>query len=141
MGKTILIAGKNMPDAGNFTEGIALSGRNIIVTGLQTEYEGKKLTIAERKQNQANYEEESIKYFKKKNSLKPRLEFVQSNGTRLLHFQPDHWFCRQQQSTPTLTRQSFTLMKNGTHQKQTKWTQKKLHVQAMKCLWGTSILP
>lgn len=60
MGKTILIAGKNMPDAGNFTEGIALSGRNIIVTGLQTEYEGKRLTIAERKQNQANYEEEKL---------------------------------------------------------------------------------
>ncbi|MBP3367275.1 MAG: hypothetical protein J6K96_09875 [Treponema sp.] len=60
MEKTILIAGKNMPDAGTFTDGISVSGRNIIVTGPQnrTDEPPKKLTIAERKSNQAAYEEE-----------------------------------------------------------------------------------
>lgn len=59
MSKTILIAGKNMPEAGNFTEGIAFSGRNIIVSGnIADSEETKRLTIAERKANQAAYEEE-----------------------------------------------------------------------------------
>ena len=60
MEKTILIAGKNMPDAGSFTDGVAFSGRNIIITGPQTDEVQpiKKLTIAERKANQAAYEEE-----------------------------------------------------------------------------------
>ena len=60
MEKTILIAGKNMPDAGSFTDGVAFSGRNIIITGPQTDevQPVKKLTIAERKANQAAYEEE-----------------------------------------------------------------------------------
>ncbi len=60
MEKTILIAGKNMPDAGSFTDGVAVSDRNIIVTGPQAEISEpqKKLTIAERKANQEAYEEE-----------------------------------------------------------------------------------
>lgn len=58
MSKTILIAGKNMPEAGNFTDGIAFSGRNIIVSGTVADSEEtKRLTIAERKANQAAYEE------------------------------------------------------------------------------------
>lgn len=52
MSKTILIAGKNMPEAGNFTDGIAFSGRNIIVSGnIADSEETKRLTIAERKAN------------------------------------------------------------------------------------------
>lgn len=59
MERTTLIAGKNMPDAASFVDGIAHSGRQIIVTGLQSDLsEGKRLTIAERKANQAAYEEE-----------------------------------------------------------------------------------
>ncbi|MGN0729554.1 hypothetical protein [Treponema sp.] len=60
MEKTILIAGKSMPEAGRFTDGVAFSGRNIIITGPQTDSEQppKRLTIAERKANQAAYEEE-----------------------------------------------------------------------------------
>lgn len=59
MSKTILIAGKNMPEASNFTDGIAHSGRNIIVSGnIADSEETKRLTIAERKANQLAYEEE-----------------------------------------------------------------------------------
>ncbi len=59
MSKTILIAGKNMPEAGNFTDGVAFSGRNIIVSGtIADSEETRKLTIAERKANQEAYEEE-----------------------------------------------------------------------------------
>ena len=59
MSKTILIAGKNMPEAGNFTYGIAFSGRNIIVSGNIADSEVTiRLTIAERKANQAADEEE-----------------------------------------------------------------------------------
>jgi hypothetical protein len=60
MEKTILIAGKNMPDVRSFTDGVSISGRNIVVTGAQTDAEesSKKLTVAERKSNQAAYEEE-----------------------------------------------------------------------------------
>lgn len=59
MSNTILIAGKNMPEAGNFSDGVAFSGRNIIVTGnISDSEETKRLTIAERKANQAAYEEE-----------------------------------------------------------------------------------
>ena len=46
MSKTILIAGKNMPEAGNFTDGVAFSGRNIIVSGtIADSEETRKLTI------------------------------------------------------------------------------------------------
>ena len=59
MSKTILVAGKNMPEASSFTDGISHSGRNIIVSGNITDSEEtRKLTIAERKANQAAYEEE-----------------------------------------------------------------------------------
>lgn len=48
-----------MPEASSFTDGIAHSGRNIIVSGNITDSEEtRKLTIAERKANQAAYEEE-----------------------------------------------------------------------------------
>ena len=54
MSKTILIAGKNMPEAGNFTDGVAFSGRNIIVSGtIADSEETRKLTIAERKANRS----------------------------------------------------------------------------------------
>lgn len=59
MNKTILVAGKYMPEAGSFTDGIAFSGRQIIVSGLRSDSEEtKKLTIAERKAKQSAYEEE-----------------------------------------------------------------------------------
>ena len=48
-----------MPEAGNFTDGVAFSGRNIIVSGtIADSEETRKLTIAERKANQEAYEEE-----------------------------------------------------------------------------------
>lgn len=59
MSKTILIAGKNMPEASGFTDGVAYSGRNIIVSGNREDSEEtKKLTIAERKAIQEAYEEQ-----------------------------------------------------------------------------------
>lgn len=48
-----------MPEASGLADGIAFSGRNIIVTGnVADSEETRRLTIAERKANQAAYEEE-----------------------------------------------------------------------------------
>ena len=120
MEKTILIAGKNMPDAGSFTDGVAFSGRNIIITGPQTDEVQpiKKLTIAERKANQAAYEEE--KNLEAKSGIN-RLRFRHA----LLCFK------RLQYSTEWMKR-FFTLMKNGLLPKLKKWTARKLLVAAMK---------
>ena len=55
----MLIAGKTMPDAANFAEGVAYSGRNIVVTGIPADLtdQPKRLTAAERKANLEAYEE------------------------------------------------------------------------------------
>ena len=60
MDKTMLIAGKTMPDAGGFAEGVAYSGRNIVVTGIPADLtdQPKRLTAAERKANLEAYEEQ-----------------------------------------------------------------------------------
>ena len=55
----MLIAGKTMPDAAAFAEGVAYSGRNIVVTGIPADLtdQPKRLTAAERKANLESYEE------------------------------------------------------------------------------------
>ena len=58
MAKTVLIAGKNSPDGKKLADGFAFTGRLVAVTGPEAEIDFKeKKTIAERRAEQASYEE------------------------------------------------------------------------------------